>query len=219
MTFHQAESELRERVIQLVRRGEISERRLARQTGYTQPHIHNVLKGARRLHSDVADRLLAAAGLRLEDLSEREPATEAVVEIAVWRGAVGPRHRFPEPGQAWETRPLAARFAARFDRPVLLRAAAEQDAMAPLVLPADLVLLDQTEGPRRRPALEGIWALSFAGRGALCRCQVVGSALILVVDHPGHQGRLPDHVPLGKRDILEVVRGRVVWVGRELDLV
>ncbi len=53
-----------------VRNGELTERGLARLTGISQPHIHNVLKGARVLSPFVADQILRELGLSLLDLVE-----------------------------------------------------------------------------------------------------------------------------------------------------
>ena len=56
-----------------IKNGEYSERGLARILGVSQPHIHNVLKGARTLHAALADRLLSKLGISsLSLLEERE---------------------------------------------------------------------------------------------------------------------------------------------------
>ncbi|MBZ5729078.1 MAG: helix-turn-helix domain-containing protein [Acidobacteriia bacterium] len=65
---------LRERV----RSGEVSERSLARLTGVSQPHLHNVLKGQRDLSLEKADEMLRRLGLDLLDLIEPE-------EVVEWR--------------------------------------------------------------------------------------------------------------------------------------
>jgi transcriptional regulator with XRE-family HTH domain len=49
---------LREHVNHRIRNGEITERGLARLTGLSQSHVHNVLKGARMLTPEVADTFL-----------------------------------------------------------------------------------------------------------------------------------------------------------------
>lgn len=219
MTFLDLETRLLERLHTLLRAGHSSQRRLAHLTGYTQPHIHNVLKGVRRLQPDLADRLLAAVELGLEDLFHRPGETVPAVDTPLWRGTVGPHQRFPEPTDPAGSRLFAPAFLDRFHQPVLLRAAPEQDSMAPLIEPGDLVLIDRGEQARRRPDLHGIWALAFDGQSALGRCQVVGQALVLVTDNPRSHARLPEHLPLARCNILNIVRGRVVWVGRELDLV
>ena len=57
---------LRERV----RRGEISERRLAQVTGVSQPHLHNVLKDKSGLSVAMADQILHHLRQDLVDLIE-----------------------------------------------------------------------------------------------------------------------------------------------------
>ncbi len=54
-----------------VRNGEITERSLAKLVGISQPHMHNVLKGARVLSPDLSDRILDHLRLSLLDLAER----------------------------------------------------------------------------------------------------------------------------------------------------
>jgi transcriptional regulator with XRE-family HTH domain len=51
-----------------VRSGEVTERGLARLTGISQPHIHNVLKGKRLLSLEGADTVLEALHLDILDL-------------------------------------------------------------------------------------------------------------------------------------------------------
>ena len=63
---------LRTRLLQVVngriRNGEFTERGLARLVGLSQPQVHNLLKGARRLSSDTADLLMARLGISILDL-------------------------------------------------------------------------------------------------------------------------------------------------------
>ena len=53
-----------------VQNGELTERGLARLTGISQPHIHNVLKGKRILSLRAADRIIRKTQLRVLDLIE-----------------------------------------------------------------------------------------------------------------------------------------------------
>lgn len=55
-----------------VQNGELTERGLARMIGISQPHMHHILKGARGLSVETADRLLWRLGLSLLDLFEAE---------------------------------------------------------------------------------------------------------------------------------------------------
>jgi transcriptional regulator with XRE-family HTH domain len=61
-------SNLRERV----RSGEITERGLARISGVSQPHIHNVLKGKRFLSAAMSDEILRHLGMNLLELMKPE---------------------------------------------------------------------------------------------------------------------------------------------------
>jgi transcriptional regulator with XRE-family HTH domain len=72
MDFHELERRLLEHLRHRVRSGELTERSLARITGVSQPHIHNVLKGKRTLSSDTADVILHILRLDLLDLIEPE---------------------------------------------------------------------------------------------------------------------------------------------------
>ena len=53
-----------------IKNGEYTERGLARILGISQPQMHNVLKGARTLHADLADRLLSKLGISVLHLFE-----------------------------------------------------------------------------------------------------------------------------------------------------
>ena len=55
---------LRERVVA----GELTERGLARISGISQPHLHNVLKGKRLFSTDAADEILRGLHIDLFDL-------------------------------------------------------------------------------------------------------------------------------------------------------
>jgi plasmid maintenance system antidote protein VapI len=54
----------------LVRSGEATERGLARLTGVSQPHMHNVLKGKRLLSLEMADQVVGQMHLDLLDFIE-----------------------------------------------------------------------------------------------------------------------------------------------------
>jgi transcriptional regulator with XRE-family HTH domain len=74
--------ELQERFLaflrQRVQNGQITERSLARLTGVSQPHIHNVLKGKRYFSMEVSDRILCRLRVDLLDLIRPE-------DLAEWR--------------------------------------------------------------------------------------------------------------------------------------
>lgn len=72
VTFWDLKARLIKAVNARILNGEFSERGLARILGISQPQIHNVLKGARKLQGELADRLLTLLGLSLADLFRPE---------------------------------------------------------------------------------------------------------------------------------------------------
>jgi transcriptional regulator with XRE-family HTH domain len=70
VNFHQQQRLLIAHLRELVRSGDATERSLARLTGVSQPHMHNVLKGKRLLSLEMADQVLAQLHLDLLDFIE-----------------------------------------------------------------------------------------------------------------------------------------------------
>jgi transcriptional regulator with XRE-family HTH domain len=68
MNFLDLQENLIRHIRERVHSGELTERGLARMTGISQPHIHNVLKGKRVLSIDAADLILASLHLDVRDL-------------------------------------------------------------------------------------------------------------------------------------------------------
>ena len=75
--------ELRKRFIvdlrDRVQSGQLSERGLAKVTGVSQPHIHNVLKGKRRISPEMCDAILQELRMDVLDLVHPE-------DLLRWRG-------------------------------------------------------------------------------------------------------------------------------------
>ena len=70
--FHELRQRLTGYLCERVRSGEVTERGLARITGISQPHIHNVLKGKRLLSPEGADIVLQQLHMDVLDLLEPE---------------------------------------------------------------------------------------------------------------------------------------------------
>ncbi len=78
MTFHDLQQRLLEVLRQRVRSGAATERGLARDTGISQPHLHNVLKGRRLLSTEKADEVLRRLQLDVLYLIEPEELRESM---------------------------------------------------------------------------------------------------------------------------------------------
>jgi transcriptional regulator with XRE-family HTH domain len=68
MDFQELERRFIEHLRERIRSGELTERRLARLAGISQPHVHNVLKGKRIFSLQTADLILHVLRLDLLDL-------------------------------------------------------------------------------------------------------------------------------------------------------
>jgi antitoxin component HigA of HigAB toxin-antitoxin module len=70
--FGRLQTQLIQHLRKRIHSGEITERSLARLTGISQPHLHNVLKGKRLLSLEMADRILLHLQLDLKFLMDAE---------------------------------------------------------------------------------------------------------------------------------------------------
>ncbi len=70
MDFETLQRRLLARVRTCVQNGQMTERGLARMVGISQPHMHHILKGARSLSLENADRILRRLGWTVLDLLE-----------------------------------------------------------------------------------------------------------------------------------------------------
>jgi transcriptional regulator with XRE-family HTH domain len=207
-----------------VRNGEISERGLARLTGISQPHIHNVLKGVRALSMEKTDQILERLRIDLADLltaaeagaGSVEPSTQASAGcgacrlVAMLDGRIGREHPYPQ-AIGRERYPFPAAEVDRLEFPVAARLAPDP-LRAPLLSGPGVVLLDRSEQVRRDPDEEGYFALDLSGGGTIGLVRCVRRGLYLWV-------RLAEEwkaIPLPERGSLDVIRGRVVLVVRPL---
>ena len=76
MDFQELERRFIELLRQRIRSRELTERKLARMAGISQPHIHNVLKGKRVFSQSMADAILQVLNLDLLDLLGPEDMAE-----------------------------------------------------------------------------------------------------------------------------------------------
>ncbi len=212
--------DVRTRLVELVKRrvqcGQFTERGLARLSGMSQPHLHNVLKQVRTLSLEAADQLLLAMNFGVEDLILRFPYGEDMGTRSVpsLNTRIGPgiAAQFREFGGYY---PVPAKVALAAVEPIMAQVA--PDLGLPVSLQAnDIVLVDQNPTFRRSPLPDFPYLVSN-GNAALFRYVRLGGTRIYLTDSPARTDPKEWHeIPLQKRDILEVIRGRVVWISREL---
>lgn len=211
---------LRERV----RRGELTERGLARLTAYSQPHIHNVLKGARGVQIELADQIMtlldipALSLFSQEELAGRAPPARlsgTFTELLV--GALGAGRPYPRIGNPAERLRLGEPLLAGAVQPVAVQVSEHEDAMSPLICPGDVILLDRSPQQRMRPSPDYVYAINWENKGYLGRCLLLQKTLIVVADNPSARPQPPERIPLEGVRLLDIVRGKVIWLGREMD--
>lgn len=188
---------LQERLVALmrerVRSGEVTERGLAMLAGVSQPHVHHVLKGARRLSTDMADHLLRRLHIDLFELME-EPWPRNYRAVPCLRAPLGPGKRFPAEGGGFY--PFRREDIEKLEDPVVAQAGEDKDLPLPLQ--------------------ENDWVLLDRGRRA---CLGAGPGLYVVESREGAVIRsIPaPRFSLQDRAMLEVMKAKVVWFGRRLE--
>ncbi len=216
MHFDLLKRRLVEHIRLRVRGGELTERGVARLTGVSQPHLHNVLKGTKALSTPMADQVLRGLNLCLFDL--REPHEWRLhggesVPVPLFEGLLGPSLPWRFQQRPREFLRFPAPLLTRVADPVAVRLGADP-RMDPLFHMGDLALLDCSENARQQPESDCCYVVEGAGYGLVRHVRLGGARLYLTsLDNPNP---LPwDFISLADRNILEVVRAKIVWIGRE----
>ena len=206
-----------------LRNGELTERRLARLTGISQPHIHNVLKGKRILSLRAADIILRKIGLTVLDLLRAEApsgkfctdcgARGRVVEVPVLAGWLGPGLPLPRQRGGIETYPFPCAFLAAVEAPVVARLASDLK-MPTRFGEGDLALLDHSRTRRADLNPDALYLVNRRGEGLIRRVSRLREDLVVIrgEDEAGPA----EGIPLGWLHLLDVVQARVCWIGRFL---
>jgi hypothetical protein len=213
MSFRKLQDNLIQVLRERVHNGEISERRLAKITGVSQPHIHNVLKGVRELSPGLSDRILQEFRLSVRDLWGDDARVDWGIPIV--QDPVGPGHRFPRECYGG-SHPFSLEVKDRWTHPVVFRLVRDPQ-MEPDLLEKDMVLVDRAQAVRRTPDAHSLYLVEFAGWGLVRYVRREDAGIYLAATGtPGTPGpwRRAD---LDGRDILEVIRGRIVWIGRQME--
>ncbi len=133
-------STLQQRLIQRlkdeIRAGKLTERALARRSGLSQPHIHNLLKGIRSPTAESADALLRAISASVPDLlrdsqpdgSETQTGCDAAMVVVQFLcGEVGPGGRWDDTVDEGRHIALPGELVAGIAQPAMVRVLADHE--------------------------------------------------------------------------------------------
>jgi transcriptional regulator with XRE-family HTH domain len=202
-----------------IRRGELTERRLARLTGISQPHMHHLIKGARDLTPSTADIIINALDVELTDLLDTAELAEELEwrprpgensrEVPVLSQRLGPGIRLPLAESPFERLSLPAELLVGIRNPVAARLAADS-RMEPLIAAGDMILLNFDEIDRANPKPEHMYLVNTAG-GLVIRWVRLGTRhLYLVPADVFDQPKAWDVIPLNGSPAHSIVVGRVM---------
>ncbi len=209
-----------------VRNGEMTERRLARLIGVSQPHMHNVLKGVRTLTPQVSDRILMELKMSVLDLLDsywQRPQREVVREISsqysevrILDGRLGPEYPWPtKVGGAGRFR-VTAPALEKTMAPVVARLGADP-AMAPIFGADDWALLDQSVRARSAIDPEALYAVRWGRFGLLRRLKLDGDLLWLISQEDQHHPERWIDVSVAGGDVMQIVKARAVLLRPEFE--
>jgi transcriptional regulator with XRE-family HTH domain len=220
LTFRSAQDRLLAQLRTRLRNGEITERALAHRLGVSQPHINNVLRGRRKLSHELADSILKILHYSLLDLhelegqrhlSERVPAG-ALVDIEVLKCRIGP-------GQNWSTvRDAGSRYRAPcalngVAQCAVLGRLAPDHRMARVLCGCDIALLDTSISARLTDSPMSVFIVQ-RGPEAILRWIRGGFRSLYLADESTLNCPMDwERVPIREDQRLEVVKGRVLWIG------
>lgn len=211
---------------QRVANGQLSERRLARLADISQPHVHNALKGTRSFSLSTCDQILRRLGMTVYDLlptASGSPRTGCqrcsqdrfAIEVPIVQGRLGPGMPLPSAPDPFQTYPFHGAWVAALEGAVLVRLGPDP-SMESLFQEDDLVLLDQARAARLHPHPRAFYVINRRGEGLLRRVWLGPSKGQLFASALSGVPELIPIWPAAEEHLLDVVRARVVWLGRYL---
>lgn len=225
MNLFAVQEKLRELLKEKIALG-TTQKQVAEALDIEQAHVSRFLSGRGNFRLPTLNQLLRYLGADLEDLIpveeliKRAPrldyADSDYADVPMLKGKLGPGQPFPLDGKIGGYRAFLRSFVSEFRRPLLVAVSPREEAMVPSIQPLDLVLLNTDPAKRKAPRLDRVYAVSLEGGSGLRHCSVAGNSLLLVPENPRWREGRPTEIRLEGIDILSVVRGVVVWIGREL---
>jgi len=225
LTYRDVRFKLLAYVRNQVRNGELTERGFARLIGISQPHAHNVLKGARTLSPQVFDLALKYLHLSLLDLApmeeieaqfERRRRRERGAEVPFLSTPIGP-------GRAW---PVAVNWRKSFPVPfpsptvpaeLVLAKLAPDPAMLATFGSFDIALLDTSDECRSAIVPRGLYVIERNMEAVTRYIRSGARCYYLATDADLDSPTAWEALALSSAQLSDAVKARVLWLGRERD--
>jgi hypothetical protein len=223
LTYQDVQLRLLAYVRSQISNGELTERGFARLIGISQPHVHNVLKGVRKLSPNIFDVALKYLHLSMLDLvpsdeleaflqSRRLPRRSTEVRFLdrpigpgmPWPAGLDPRKSFPLP------------FAAVPAPANLVMASLIADpCMRPTLGSSDVALLDTT--PIRPSALapHGLYVVERGHEAVLRYIRPGAQRYYLATDTTLDTPADWEPLPISASELAADVKARVRWIGSD----
>jgi hypothetical protein len=226
MFFTDLQLSLLESLRARIRNGELTERSLAKLVGVSQPHIHNVLKGARFLSSTLADQIIRRLHISIFDLIDRErlgrylaleqPAVPEYTYVPVLEGSLGPGQPWPWSVHVHERFAVPTSQLASITGPVVVRLA--EDVRMPGIVGTDgFALLDQSLHARCTIEPNALYAVKLGNTGALRRLRTAGRNVYLVTEDCLYNPAAWERINLEHQQIQHVVRAKATLLAKEIN--
>ena len=225
MTYQDVRHKLLAYVRNQVRNGELTERGFARLIGISQPHAHNVLKGVRTLSPEIFDLVLKYLHLSLLDLAsleeieaqfQRRRRRERIAEVALLQRPIGPGRPWPA-GVNWrKSFPLPFPAVIIPTEMVMAKVVPDSEMTATLAS-YDIALLDTSERRRSIISPQGLYVVERNGEAVLRYIRSGARCYYLVTDTDLDSPTAWEPLALDGLQLGDVVKGLVIWLGRERD--
>ena len=225
MTFHEAQLKLLAYVVDRIHNGELTERGFARRIGISQPHVHNVLKGARNLSPEIFDSILKYFHMSLLDLAsieeieanlKKRAQQPAAPEIPFLDRPIGPgmpwpaginwRRSFPPPFPSWT-----------FSIGFVMAELTPDPQMSETLAGVDIAVLDASDRARSEISPLAVYVVRRAGESIVRHIRPAASGYYLVSDATLGKPAEWERVEISGNVLPGPVAARVRWVGRERD--
>ncbi len=217
MSFEMLRSRLMEHLRTRIQNGELTERSLARLSGISQPHIHNVLKGEKILSPKLEDQILSTLKMSILDLytlEELRAQLDRGVQMTRYRalnvldGLLGPGFPLPVHASHGEMHPVDTQLLEELVKPKVVRLG-EDPEMAPLIKANQLAVLDYSEAVRLSPRSEDYFVVTLNGSAVIRIVRREGAQLFAVTQKSLADRMQWQELP-ADGDLLQTIRARAV---------